>query len=358
MIKKGCVFMLLNVLLSTVTLNIIYTVSSVLVLVIVFLLSSLLNKKSSEKRRALVMGITYFLSFISLVGVTAFLLWIWDFDLVSYFNEVGNSLLERLTESFGLIVSSILVIFVTLFLLKIAKIGISRVGAKPSPNQKRKKTLGKLLLSVIKYGLWLISILIVLSIWGVNVGPALAGLGIAGLVIGLGAQQFINDLISGMFIIFEQHYDVGDIIETNGFKGEVIDIGLKTTKIRNWKGEVKILANGSVTDLLNCSRNSSLAIVDFGIAYGENISEVLELLKQHLPAFKDDRPEVIEEPQCLGVMELAGSSVNMRAICKTLNNQHYATERALRTYIKKILDDNGIEIPFPQVVIHESKKNS
>lgn len=348
--------MFMQILLTTVMSNVLFTIGTVFAVILILFLSFKINQRVSDKSKALVMGITYFLSFISIVAATAFLLWIWDFDLLNYISGVSDSIIDTLTHNIGTLVTSVLILFIALFILKVIKISISRIGAKPSVNQKRLKTIGKLIGSLSTYGIWLITILVILSIWGVNVGPALAGLGIAGLVIGLGAQKFINDLINGLFIIFEQHYDVGDIIETNGFKGEVMDIGLKTTKLKNWKGEVKILANGDITDVLNCSRFPSLAIVDFGIAYGENIQEVLDLLKNKLPEFKQLFPEiVIEDPQCLGVMELADSSVNMRAICKTLNNQHYGIERSLRSFIKKTLDDAGIEIPFPQVVIHETK---
>lgn len=348
--------MFMQILLSTVMTNVLYTLGAVLAVCFILFLSYLLNQKTRDASKPIVMGITYLLSFISIVAATAFLLWIWDFDLLNYLSDVGQSIVDTLTSNIGTLVTSVLVLFIALFVLKVIKLSLSRIGAKPSVNQKRLKTISKLIGSLSKYGIWLITILVILSIWGVNVGPALAGLGIAGLVIGLGAQKFINDLINGLFIIFEQHYDVGDIIDTNGFKGEVMDIGLKTTKLKNWKGEVKILANGDITDVLNCSRFPSLAIVDFGIGYGENIQEVLELLKEKLPEFKQLFPDVvIEDPQCLGVMELADSSVNMRAICKTLNNQHYGIERSLRTFIKKTLDDANVEIPFPQVVIHETK---
>lgn len=348
--------MFMQILLSTVMTNVLYTLGAVLAVCFILFLSYLLNQKTRDASKPIVMGITYLLSFISIVAATAFLLWTWDFDLINYLSDVGQSIVDTLTSNIGTLVTSVLVLFIALFVLKVIKLSLSRIGAKPSVNQKRLKTISKLIGSLSKYGIWLITILVILSIWGVNVGPALAGLGIAGLVIGLGAQKFINDLINGLFIIFEQHYDVGDIIDTNGFKGEVMDIGLKTTKLKNWKGEVKILANGDITDVLNCSRFPSLAIVDFGIGYGENIQEVLELLKEKLPEFKQLFPDVvIEDPQCLGVMELADSSVNMRAICKTLNNQHYGIERSLRTFIKKTLDDANVEIPFPQVVIHETK---
>jgi small conductance mechanosensitive channel len=198
--------------------------------------------------------------------------------------------------------------------------------------------------------------IIILSIWGVNVGPALAGLGIAGLVIGLGAQKFINDLISGFFIIFEQHYDIDDVIEVQGFKGVVTDIGLKTTRIRNWKGDVKIMANGDMTNLTNYSRNPSVAVVDFGIAYEEDIQKTFNLLEEYLPKFKATQPDVVEDPINLGVVSLGASSVDIRVMARTNNEKHYGIERALRKFIKDMLDENDVEIPFPQIVVSHKEK--
>jgi moderate conductance mechanosensitive channel len=163
-------------------------------------------------------------------------------------------------------------------------------------------------------------------------------------------------LISGFFIIFEQHFNVGDRIEVQGFKGDVIDIGLKTTKIRNWKGEIKILANGEINNLINYSKEASTAIVDFGIAYRENIQQVIDLLNTAFLTMKKDFPQIIEDPTVVGVMDLSNSSINMRVIAKTFNEQHYAVERGIRKLIKEVLDENNIEIPFPQIVVNTPKQ--
>jgi small conductance mechanosensitive channel len=199
-------------------------------------------------------------------------------------------------------------------------------------------------------------VLVILSIWGVDVLPALAGLGILGLVVGLGAQSLIKDLIAGFFIIFEHHFDVGDVVEINGFKGRVIDIGLKTTRVQNWKNDIKIFSNGNITESINYSLADSFAVIEFGISYGSDIQRTLELLEQELPKHMDKLPDLIDIPKVLGVTDLASSSVNIRVIAKTNPETQYAVERKLRQAIKELLDENGIEIPFPQVVVHEAKK--
>lgn len=332
------------------------TAGIMIVLIFVFILEHRFMKKHEETlNKWIIIGI-YLLSFILLfLGVGAILL-IWNFDLSGYLENTRDQIITTLQESVGRVVSSVVVIFVSVVILRIIKITLRQIGKKPSPNQRRKRTVARLIRSITKYVIGIIAILAVLAIWGINVAPALAGLGILGLVIGLGAQRFINDVINGFFIIFEHHFDVGDKIEIQGFKGEVVDIGLKTTKIRNWKGEIRIVNNGEITSLVTFSKELSTAAVEFGIAYHEDAQKAIDLLNQELPKMRLDFPEIVEDPKVLGVIELANSSVNMRAICKTLNEQHYAIEREMRKRIKKILDENGIEIPFPQVVVHQPKK--
>lgn len=341
-----------NILLSQVLTNSFVTVGIVVGIILVLFIESKLLKNEDHLHKWIV-AVVYFITFILIVGAILFLFSLWGYDLAGYIEKTIDDLAIGLSNNLGKIISSIIIIFLTFFILKFSKLAFKKIGNKAGPAQKRKKTVGKLLSSVTRYTLGIISIILVLSIWGVNVGPALAGLGIMGLVIGLGAQKFINDLIAGFFIIFEQHYDVDDVVEAQGFKGVVTDIGLKTTKIKNWKGDVKILSNGDMTNITNFSRNLSIAIVEFGVAYKEDIGKVLEVLTTNLPKFKALNPVIVEEPVVSGVIALNSSSVDIRVIAKTLNEQHYGVERSLRKFIKDLLDEHDIEIPFPQVVVHQ-----
>ena len=340
---------------ASTTTNIFLTIITIVGLIVLYVLENLWIKKREDTLPRGIIISSYILSFLLLLGAGGFILFIWSFDLETYLNSTWIDLVTVLNASIGRIISSAIIIFVAMLILRISKITLKRIGQKQGPNQRRKKTVSRVIRSMIKYTVGVVSILAVLSIWGVNVGPALAGLGILGLVIGLGAQKFINDLIAGFFIIFEHHFDVGDKIEVKGFKGEVIDIGLKTTKVKNWKNEVLILANGELNSLVNFSKDLSMASVDFGIAYKEDMQKTIQLLNEELPKLRKLYPEMVEDPQVLGVTNLNSSSVDMRVICKTLNEQHYAVERALRKRIKEGLDENNIEIPFPQVVVHQTK---
>ncbi len=345
-----------NIFYASIALNVGITVGALAILLILFIFERKWLKLKELSMSKWIIIILYLISFILLIASAVFILFIWNFDLATHIQTILANAKLFLNESIGPLINSAIVIFISMTILKIAKVTFTHISTKDGPLKKRKQTLTKVINSIIKYVVTIIAILVVLSLWGINVAPALAGLGILGLVIGLGAQKFINDLISGFFIVFEHHFDVGDKIEVQGFKGEVTDIGLKTTKIRNWKGDTKIVSNGEISTLINFSRNFSVAVAEFSIAYREDVQTTIDLLTAELPKIRPLFPVIIDDPQVLGVIELANSGVNMRVICKTESEQHYIIERELRKRIKQILDENGIEIPFPQVVVHYPKE--
>jgi len=346
----------MNILFASVALNIGLTVATVIALLLIIIFERKWLKKKEENMNKWVIILIYLISFLLLIASTVFILFLWEFDIQTHAQNILNDARLFLIDGVVPLINSAVVIFISLTIFKVSKVTLTHISTKDGPLKKRKQTITKVINSIIKYLVSVIAILVILSIWGINVAPALAGLGILGLVIGLGAQKFINDLISGFFIVFEHHFDVGDRIEVQGFKGDVTDIGLKTTKIRNWKGDTKIVSNGEISTLINFSRNFSIAIADFGIAYREDVQKTIDLLTAELPKIKPLFPVILEVPQVLGVIELGNSSVNMRVICKTESEQHYAIERELRKRIKEILDENDIEIPFPQIVIHQPKE--
>jgi len=343
------------ILFASVMWNSIFTVLIALFMVFIFYIETKwIQKREGTIKKGLVI-IMYIISFLLLIFGLFGILIIWNFDLLSYATSMMDQFAIFITDSIGKLISTALILFFSTLILKVSKVAFKHISTRAGTVQRRKQTMTKVMSSIVRYVVGILAFLVVLSIWGVNVLPALAGLGILGLVVGLGAQKFINDLISGFFIVFEHHFDVGDIIEVQGFKGAVIDIGLKTTKIKNWKGEVKILSNGEISNLINYSRDLSTAIVDFGIAYKEDIQETIDLLTNELPKMKARYKEIFEGPTVLGVMDLSSSSIIIRVTAKTLNEQHYAVERELRKIIKEILDEHEIEIPFPQIVMHQPK---
>lgn len=276
-------------------------------------------------------------------------------------NSIGELLLKLFNETLGLnehlsgviviAISIIVWIIIGLIISKIVKLIIRR-ALKASKNDPRSITISKLLNSIVKYAVWFIVTLLILEELSVNIAPIIASAGVIGLAIGFGAQELVKDFISGFFIIFEGSFNVGEVVEIDGFKGNVLSLGLRTTIIENWLGERKIINNGNIGSMINYSKNDSIAIIDFGVGYSTDLERLNMLMKQFVIDMEMKYEILIETPQFLGVTELADSSINVRLLAKTPSMKHFQVERDIRKDVVAYLTTNNIEIPFPQVVIH------
>ncbi|WP_238162350.1 mechanosensitive ion channel family protein [Cohnella sp. AR92] len=201
---------------------------------------------------------------------------------------------------------------------------------------RRVQTVGKLLKNTVSYIVNFILILLILGEFDINLAPLLAGAGVIGLAIGFGAQSLVKDVITGFFIILEDHFSVGDVIETGKFKGTVELIGLRATRLRSWTGEVYVIPNGSITDVTNYSVNNSLAVVDVSIAATEQLEQAMEVVRGVLSRFED--ANLVMPPELLGVQAMTGSDVTLRitAVCKP--NSQAAMSRRLFAEIKKAFE--------------------
>lgn len=246
-----------------------------------------------------------------------------------------------------ILISIGITIVVTLILLFITKALVSRTVKKARNN--RAITLAKLVQSILRYVIVIIAIVVIIGLIGFDISAVLAGAGILGLVVGLGAQSLINDLLSGLAIVFENYCEIDDIIEVNGFKGRVVEIGLRSTKIQNWKGELKIITNGEIKELTNFSRTFSVAIVEFTINYSEKINDVILLLEEKLQSIKEFYPQIIEGPNVMGVTNIGLNGYDIRLSATTLSEQHYAVERGLRKRIIELFKEHGIKVSVSQI---------
>ena len=220
---------------------------------------------------------------------------------------------------------------------------------------QRINTIKTLLLNVIKYIIIIMVILSILAEFGIDVGSILAGLGIGTAIIGLAFQDLAKDIITGFSIISEGEYEIGDTIEVDGFMGEVTFIGLRTTRIRNFKGATKIIANHYMSNIINYSNNNSLAVVDVGIAYENNEEEIEKAFDNLFKRLKGKIPNATKEPELWGVNQLADSSVVYRVVVETEPMKQFAAERFLRKEIKKEFDKSNIKIPYQQIEVHNGK---
>lgn len=236
----------------------------------------------------------------------------------------------------------------------IKKAASNKKNLKSSQKQKI-KTLEMLIINIVKYAIYILVALAILADFGINVKSILAGLGIGTALIGLAFQDLAKDLIAGFSIITEGSYEVGDTIEIDGFMGEVIFIGLRTTRIRNFKGATKIIANHYMDNLINYSNNNSLAIVDVAIAY-ECKEEVIEKAFAEIFSNLNGKiPHATKDLELWGVNELSDSAVVYRVAVETEPMQQFATERFLKKEIKKAFDSAKIKIPYQQIEVHNGK---
>lgn len=251
----------------------------------------------------------------------------------------------------------VLILLVSFLIIRIARRVITQFFANKRRGpfritQRREATLNKLVLNTLTYVVYFMAFIMILETFNFEVGALLAGAGVAGLAIGFGAQNLVRDIISGFFIIFEDQFSVGDYIQTSGVEGFVEEVGLRTTKVKAWTGEVHILPNGNVTQVTNFSMHNSVAFVDVSIAYEEDIDaaeKVISELLQELPARYES---MLNVPELLGIQTLGASDVVMRIICEVPPMEHWAMARVIRKEVKNRLDAEGIEIPFPRMVMY------
>ena len=220
---------------------------------------------------------------------------------------------------------------------------------------QRIQTLKTLIINIIKYIIVILVVLAILSSLGINVKSIVAGLGIGTAIIGLAFQDLAKDLIAGFSIITEGEYEVGDTIEVDGFMGEVVSLGLRTTRIRNFKGATKIISNHYMDNIINYSANNSLAVVDVGIAYENKEKDIEEVLEKLFTRLNGNIPDAAGDLECWGVNELSDSSVVYRIVVATKPTKQFAVERFLRKEIKKEFDKNNIKIPYTQIEVHNGK---
>ncbi|WP_416730116.1 mechanosensitive ion channel family protein [Fictibacillus sp. JL2B1089] len=255
------------------------------------------------------------------------------------------------------IVGIIILAIIFKYIVKAAIANVFKVRLK-SPlrlSERRENTLFRLLDNVASYVIYFVAILTILTEFGVDIKAILAGAGVVGLAIGFGAQSLVKDIITGFFIIFENQFSVGDTVRITNFEGTVEEIGLRTTKIKSWTGELHILPNSSITEVTNFSVHNSIAVVDLSIAYEEDIDKAQNIIQEVVKNAKPNYPEMVKEPEVLGVQMLGASEVVIRVTAEVLPMTHFKIARELRKTLKHELERAGIEIPYPKMVTYQKE---
>ena len=222
----------------------------------------------------------------------------------------------------------------------------------------RGETICRLLKSIVRYAAILIMIFYTLSLFGVNPGAILASAGLVTVIIGIGSQSLISDILSGLFIIFEGDFQVGDIVTINDCRGVVQEIGVRNTKILDDRGNLKIINNKQISGILNMTARNSICLTDISIEYDEDIPRLERILAAELPRLRRKLPAIRENPRYLGVQSLGDSAIVIRILTECREADRFQLERDMNRELRLIFERHGINIPFPQIVVNRRKEES
>ena len=278
-------------------------------------------------------------------------------EMASPASTVGEWVKENIwdTEATGkafmthlpVLIQSVVYVVVIYAVCKLIRMFFQRKMKKSN----RAKTVITLADGLVKYGCAIAIIIFLLQALGVNSTAIFASVGILTLVIGLGCQSLIADVVAGMFIVFENEYNVGEIITVGDFRGTVTEIGIRATKIL----DIKIINNSDISNVINMSRELSLAVVDCEFPYDVPIEVIEGLLKEHFDLFREKIPAIIEGPFYKGVSGYGDSNVAVKIVAKCKEEDRYQVQRDLLREYRMVFTEAGIDLSFNQVVISNYK---
>ncbi|HLT15837.1 MAG TPA: mechanosensitive ion channel family protein [Acidimicrobiales bacterium] len=220
----------------------------------------------------------------------------------------------------------------------------------------RAQTLGVVLRSIVTFAIWTIAAIAILGELGINLGPLVASAGIAGVALGFGAQSLVRDFLAGIFILVEDQYGVGDVIDVGELSGTQVSgtveaVSLRTTRLRSVDGTVWHVPNGTILRVGNMSQQWARALLDIAVAYGTDIDLAQRVIKETADALAQEpewRHHILEEPEVWGVESFGADGVIIRLVVKTRPSKQWVVMRALRRRLKLAFHQAGIEMPFPQ----------
>ncbi len=246
-----------------------------------------------------------------------------------------------------------LVVVVGYIIYKIAETFVDKVfnHGINTYEQKKRTTIIELVMNIFKFFIIVIMIVFILNLYGVDTRSIVASLGIAGAFLGLALQETAQDFISGIAIITDNYYVIGDMVTINGFTGEVIELSLKSTKIRRFNGEVMVLPNHSVTSVINISQERAGVKIDIPTRYEESVERVETVIKKILDQIKKI-PNVYADTKYLGIDAFEGSSITYSILIYCKQSEQWDIKRRALRIIKKTYDEENLSIPYSQIEVH------
>ncbi|MBY8909959.1 mechanosensitive ion channel family protein [Salinicoccus roseus] len=225
-------------------------------------------------------------------------------------------------------------------------------------SSKRNQTLINVLQNAATVFIWFVAIMMVLETFSLPVRTLLAGAGVVGLAIGFGAQSLVKDMITGFFIILENQFDKGDFVRVNTSgttvaEGEVLSLGLRASKIQGWEGELFIIPNGTINEVVNFSRYNAISMLDMNVSVEEDLDSVENILEQFFEAHWQEEEMLVSKPEILGLQGIENGEAIIRIMLETQPMEHFGVTRRMRKAIKNHLEGKGIYISVPKMDIQD-----
>ncbi len=260
------------------------------------------------------------------------------------------------------------IVIVSLIVIRVVRMIINRSRDKivmktedDIERAKRTETLAGLIEKTMRAIVLIAAALMTLQALGINIAPLLAGAGVVGLAVGFGAQSLVRDVISGFFILLENRMNVGDVVEIAGKSGLVESINLRVTTLRDLSGNVHSIPNGEIAVVTNMTKEYSRAVLEIGVAYKENVDEVMQVMKDVGDELAKDpgfSHRILEPMEVLGLDSFGDSSVNIKARITTRPLEQWNVAREYRRRLKNTFDEKRIEIPFPHLTLYMGEGES
>ena len=221
-----------------------------------------------------------------------------------------------------------------------------------TPKTRRSKTIVSLVRSLTHYAVVIVTAGVILSAWGVNVAGIVAGVGILTLVIGLGCQSLVQDVVSGLFIVFDDYYAVGDTVIIDGFRGTVTYVGLRTTKLEDAGGNIKSINNSAISTVANLARLDSLAKAEIDASYNEDVRRVEAVIANNLEAIRKKIPAITEGPCYKGISQFGDAGITYLVLAKCKEADRFQVQRDLNRELYLLFVENDILVPYNQLTIN------
>ena len=265
--------------------------------------------------------------------------------------DIGGTLIS-IKSHIPILINSLIYIFLVYAVCRVIRL----IFKARMEKNNRTKTIISLLDGFVKYACAIAIIILILKACGVDTAALVASVGVLTLIVGLGAQPLIADIIAGIFIIFEDEYHVGEIVTINDFRGTVMEIGIRSTRLIDAAGNIKIINNSAIGDVINLSRELSLAVVDCDFPYDVPVEFIENILSENFEQIAANIPAIKEGPYYKGVCMYKDSNVTIKIVAKCLEEDRFQVERDLNREYRRILRENNIDISYPQVVINYSRE--